>query len=144
MSPLKARSELAKLGRFAATGSNGGGAPGRGGVGAAALAFGPGGSSTLAPVGELGTRSAGIDAPAGVFGSKKPSGFGRLAITSMLRAASPALWKPAFRPTRGSVEDVDRSCARPAASETSTMIDAHDSLATRGNTPRREVIVAAP
>src|SRR5688572_457879 len=144
MSPLKARSELAKLGRFAWTGSNRGGAPGGGGVGAAALAFESGGSSTLAPVGELATRSVGIGAPAGVFGSKKPCGFGRLAITSMLRAASPALWRPALRPTRGSVDDAARSWASPAASESSTIIDVHDSTATRDSAPRREVIVAAP
>src|SRR5262245_37645342 len=137
MSPLKARSELAKLGRFGATGSNGAGAPG-------GLVLVSGGSSTPAPVGELGTRSAAVGAPAGVFGSKKPSGFGNVAITSMLRAASPASWKPALRPTRGSDGGVFRSCARTAASETSTIIDTHDGPTIRRSTSRREVIDAAP
>src|SRR5262249_31064939 len=65
------------------------------------------------------------------FGLKKPSGFGRLATSSRLRAADPASRKPAFRPTRGSfaaaafgavafdavapAAGAGRSCARPSS-----------------------------
>ena len=48
--------------------------------------------------------SGGDARPAGAFGSKNPSGFGRLAISSMLRAAIPASRKPALRPMRGSLD----------------------------------------
>jgi hypothetical protein len=46
--------------------------------------------------------SGGVSSPAGVFGSKNPSGFGRLATSSMCRAACPASRRPGFSPTRGS------------------------------------------
>ena len=45
---------------------------------------------------------------------KSPSGFGRLATSSMLRAACPASRRPAFSPTRGSG---DGCCAAPIASQ---------------------------
>src|SRR6478735_9112313 len=55
--------------------------------------------------------SGGVVSPAGALGSKKPSGFGRLATSSMFRMATPASRRPAFSPTRGS--EPARSCARP-------------------------------
>src|SRR5919198_5042818 len=79
--PLNARSEFAKASMLAKRGSGG--------------AFGSGS-------GRFGSRSGGVGLPAGAFGSKNPSGRGRLAIRSMFLAASPASRKPAFRPTRGS------------------------------------------
>src|SRR6185295_1112144 len=69
------------------TGSNGGGASGSG-------FFGSGGA--------FGSGSGGAGLPAGAFGSKKPSGFGRLTTRSRFQAASPASCRPGLRPTRGS------------------------------------------
>ena len=42
-------------------------------------------------------RSPGIARPAGFFGSKKPSGRGRVETSSMPRAATPASRRPGFK-----------------------------------------------
>src|SRR5438093_12090354 len=81
---LNARSEFVKPSRLDATGSNGGGV-----------------FAAPRPA-SFGGGSGGDARPAGAFGSKNPSGFGRLAIRSIFLAASPASCNPAFSPTRGS------------------------------------------
>src|SRR5438128_11354024 len=83
-SPLKARSEFAKS-------RPDGGAGVAGPFGAAA------GLGFAFPSG----RSAGVGLPRGDFGSKKPSGFGRFLMSSMLRAATPASLYPGLSLTRG-------------------------------------------
>ena len=72
--------------------------------------------------------SGGVGSPAGVFGSKKPSGFGMLATRTMFLAASPASRSPAFKPTRGSAFAAGDGCgccsvrAVPAAASRSAAI----------------------
>ena len=109
--PLNARSELAKFNPLPR-----GGAGGAGGLGFSGLASG------LASGFEsgLGSLSGSVGSPAGIFGSKKPGGFGRLDTSSMLRAACPASFNPGLRPTRGSVDGTvacvaGRSCATTPA-----------------------------
>src|SRR6059058_2716224 len=77
--------------------------------------------------GRFGSRSGGVGLPAGAFGSKKPSGLGRLAIRSMFFAASPASRKPAFRPTRGSfvAGAAGVCCAAPRATAHATSAEKH-------------------
>ena len=60
-------------------------------------------------------RSPGIARPAGFFGSKKPSGRGRVETSSMPFAATPASRNPGFKPTRGSLASAGFCCATPVA-----------------------------
>src|SRR3954470_1075583 len=94
--------------------------------------FGSGGAG-----GRLGSRSGGI-APAGFAGSKKPSGLGRVEIFFMLRAASPALLRPGFRPTRGSLASAGRCCAPPSIAAARMTAD------TQRHVAATDFIAAAP
>src|SRR5262245_59478354 len=123
--PLNARSEFAKLSPAPPPPPAGG--PGRAGapaaagapaVGGAGAASGGGAAAPAAGAGAaVASVSAGVGVPPGLFGSKNPSGFGRIDRSSMFLTATPASRRPGFNPTRGSLVSVavGRSCATPAA-----------------------------
>src|SRR5437899_2242298 len=100
---VNARSEFAK---FSPDGAGAGGVP--------AGCCGGG-------AGALGSGSGGVGVPAGDLGSKKPSGFGRLLTSSMLRAATPASKNPAFNPAR-------ESCAGPSVTTMNKRAAKHTTL----------------
>src|ERR1041384_1374294 len=82
---------------------------GGGAAGAGWASFEPSASVLAAGAGLwLAVCSGAAGVPNGNFGSKNPSGFGKLLTRSRFRAAAPASLKPGFNPTRGSAV-LDRS-----------------------------------
>ena len=71
-------------------------------------------SDRRAAGGVPGGGSGAVTEPAGILGSKNPSGLGRLATSSMFQAAWPPSWKPGLSPMRGSFGLGAGCCAETA------------------------------
>src|SRR5262245_64938175 len=100
--PANARSEFAKFRLFAPPPPPPPPPPDPLAAGAGALGVAlAGGLGAASGLGAAGAGSGALPVPAGVFGSKNPSGLGMLDTSSIWRAATPASRKPGLSPTRG-------------------------------------------